>query len=256
MPETRVENTQVNNSDEVYEKEMTFWEHLEELRVRIIRSLLGILVGIIVCAFFSDVIVNGILVVPAKKAGFTLQNLKPYGQFMLYMQVVVISGFVLSLPFTLYQFWKFVEPGLLPREKKYVLWIVAFSSLCFFAGIIFAYFVLLPVSLKFFAGFGSNEIQNNIAINEYMSFVIGLILASGIVFELPMLSFFLGRIGILTPAFMRHYRKHAVVVILIIAAVLTPGPDIASQATLAIPLYLLYELSIFVVQLTGKKPKI
>ena len=109
--------------------------------------------------------------------------------------------------------------------------------------------------MKFFAGFGSKEIQNIIAINEYMSFVIGLILASGIVFELPMLSFFLGRIGILTPAFMRHYRKHAIVVILIIAAVLTPGPDIASQATLAIPLYLLYELSIFVVQLTGKKPK-
>ncbi len=253
MSDVRTENAR--DIAEIHEKEMTFWEHLEELRSRIIKSLLGILIGVIICAFFSDFIVNGILIVPAKKAGFNLQNLKPYGQFMLYMQVVAISGFVLSLPFTLYQFWRFVEPGLLPRERKYVLWIVAFSSFCFFAGIIFAYFVLLPVSLKFFAGFGSSEIQNNIAINEYMSFIIGLILASGIVFELPMLSFFLGRLGILTPAFMRHYRKHAVVVILIIAAVLTPGPDIASQATLAIPLYLLYELSIFVVQITGKKVK-
>ncbi|MCX7763175.1 MAG: twin-arginine translocase subunit TatC [Candidatus Kryptonium sp.] len=252
MAEPRIENVKVNDA-ETYEKEMSFWEHLEELRSRIIKSLLGIVVGVVICAFFSDTIVNGILIVPAKKAGFTLQNLKPYGQFMLYMQVVIISGFVLSLPFTLYQFWKFVEPGLLPREKKYVLWIVAFSSLCFFAGIIFSYFVVLPISLRFFAGFGSQEIQNIIAINEYMSFVIGLMLASGVVFELPMLSFFLGRIGILTPAFMRHYRKHAVVVILIIAALLTPGPDIASQATLAIPLYLLYELSILIVHLTGKK---
>ncbi|CUU04315.1 Sec-independent protein translocase TatC [Candidatus Thermokryptus mobilis] len=251
MAEAKTENTA-----QVYEKEMTFWEHLEELRSRIIKSLLGILIGVIICAFFSDEIVNGILIVPAKKAGFTLQNLKPYGQFMLYMQVVVISGIVLSFPFTLYQIWKFVEPGLLPKERKYVLWIVAFSSFCFFAGLIFAYFVLLPISLKFFAEFGSSEIKNIIAINEYISFVIGLILASGIVFELPMVSFFLGRLGILTPAFMRHYRKHAVVLILIIAAVLTPGPDIASQAALAIPLYLLYELSIFVVKLTGKKPSV
>ncbi len=255
MPEVGTERVSAGDASPTYEKEMTFWEHLEELRSRIIKSLIGILVGIIVCAFFSDAIINKILIVPAKKAGFTLQNLKPYGQFMLYMQVVIISGFVLSLPFTLYQFWRFVEPGLLPRERKYVLWIVAFSSLCFFAGIIFAYFVLLPISLKFFAGFGSSEIQNIIAINEYMKFIIGLILASGIVFELPMLSFFLGRIGILTPAFMRHYRKHAIIVILILSAFLTPTPDVATQLALAIPLILLYELSIFVVQLTGKKVK-
>lgn len=254
MPEVGTEKVNAGDASQTYEKEMTFWEHLEELRSRIIKSLIGILVGIIICAFFSDAIIN-ILITPAKKVGFTLQNLKPYGQFMLYMQVVVISGFVLSLPFTLYQFWRFVEPGLLPKERKYVLWIVAFSSLCFFAGVVFAYFVLLPVSLKFFAGFGSKEIQNIIAINEYMKFIIGLILASGIVFELPMLSFFLGRIGILTPAFMRHYRRHAIVVILIISAVLTPTPDAATQLALAIPLILLYELSIFIVQLTGKKVK-
>jgi sec-independent protein translocase protein TatC len=255
MPEVGTEKINAGDASPTYEKEMTFWEHLEELRSRIIKSLIGILVGIIICAFFSDTIINKILLVPAKKAGFTLQNLKPYGQFILYMQVVIISGFVLSLPFTLYQFWRFVEPGLLPRERKYVLWIVAFSTLCFFAGIVFAYFVLLPISLKFFAGFGSREIQNIIAINEYMKFIIGLILASGIVFELPMLSFFLGRIGILTPAFMRHYRKHAIVVILIISAILTPTPDVATQLALAIPLVLLYEFSIFVVQLTGKKVK-
>ena len=117
MSEVDVKNVNLRGDSEISEKEMTFWEHLEELRARIIKSLLGIVVGVIVCAFFSDVIVNGILIVPAKRAGFELQNLKPYGQFMLYMQVVVISGFVLSLPFTLYQFWKFVEPGLLPREK-------------------------------------------------------------------------------------------------------------------------------------------
>lgn len=244
----------ISFSDNVasYEKEMTFWEHLEELRSRIIKSLIGFFVGVIVCAFFSDTIVNKILIVPAQRAGFELQNLKPYGQFMLYMQVVVISGFVLSLPFTLYQLWKFVEPGLLPREKKYVLWIVFFSSFCFFAGLVFAYFVVLPVSLKFLMGFGSSQIKNIIAINEYIGFVIGLVLASGILFELPMLSFFLGRIGILTSDLMRRYRKHAVVIILIVAAVLTPSPDIASQAMLAVPLYLLYEISILVVQLTGK----
>jgi sec-independent protein translocase protein TatC len=133
---------------------------------------------------------------------------------------------------------------LLPRERQYIRWIVFFTSFCFLAGVAFAYFVMLPSALTFFTGLGSGEIENNIAINEYMSFIITVMLGAGIVFELPMVSWFLSRLGLLTPAFMRHYRRHAIVGILILAALLTPGTDPVSQLLLAVPLVILYEISI------------
>jgi len=233
--------------------EMSFLDHLEELRWRIVKSLLAVAAGAILCWIFIDWIIDSVLIRPAVSAGIHLQNLKPFGQLLLYMEVAFIGGIIIAIPVILYQLWRFIAPGLFPRERKPVLAIVSFSSICFLAGIAFAYFALLPMALKFFARFGSVNIENNIAINEYMSFIISAMLGAGIVFELPMVSWFLSKLGIITPAFMRHYRRHAIVVIFILAAVLTPGTDPVSQVILAVPLVLLYEISIWISKIAQKK---
>jgi len=235
-------------------KEMHFLDHLEELRWRIVKALFGIVGAAIVCAIFAPWLVEDVLLRPVLQATppLSIINLKPYGKVLVYMQVVLLGGFILSIPIILYQFWKFIEPGLYPHERRYIFWIVAFSSLCFFLGVAFSYFILLPITLQFFAGFGTTAIENTIAINEYMSFVLRMMLASGLVFEMPMVSFFLSRLGILTPAFMRHYRRHAYTILLIIAALITPA-DIVSMAILAIPLLLLYEFSIFISRVAKKR---
>jgi len=234
---------------------MSFFDHLEELRWRIIRSLLSIVVGTIVAWIFIDWLIDGVLLRPitvlnAHATGtqqpIHLQNLKPFGQLFLYMQVAIVAGIIISLPYILYEIWSFIAPGLMPKERKYVKWIVLFTTFCFFTGIAFAYFVMLPAALTFFAGFGTPTIANNIAIGEYMNFVVSVLLAAGVVFELPMVSWFLSKIGILTPAFMRHYRRHSIVAIFIIAAFLTPGTDPVSQVLLALPLMGLFEISIWV----------
>jgi len=235
------------------EDEMTFLEHLEELRWRVVYSLVGILIATIIAWIFIDFLVDGVLLIPAKTSQLKLQNLKPFGQLFLYFEIAFIGGIILSIPNIFYQFWKFISPALRDNEKKYILWIVFFSTLCFFSGIIFAYYVMLPLALKFAAQFGSSAIENNFAIDEYFSIIISVILAAGIVFELPMLSFFLSKIGILSPSIMRKYRRHSIITILILAAILTPGTDPVSQVILAIPLVLLYEISIFVSKIFTKK---
>ena len=214
--------------DDSEEGEMTFLEHLEELRWRLIYSLIGLAVGTIICWIFVDFLVNDVLLLP-------------------------VGGVILSLPNIFYQFWKFISPALKKNERKYITAIVAFSTLCFLLGIVFAYFVMLPLSLKFAAQFGSAEIKNIFAIDEYMSIIISIMLGSGLVFELPMISFFLTKIGILKPSFMKKYRRHAIVVIFIAAAFLTPGTDPVSQLILAAPLVLLYEISILISKLAVKK---
>lgn len=235
--------------------EMTFLEHLEELRWRIIKSAVGVIIGGIVVGIFINFIVENILLLPATKTipPIKLQNIKPFGQFTLYMEIILIGGVIVSIPNIILQIWKFIEPGLKQSERKYIGSIVIFSSVCFLSGIVFAYFVILPTALEFLSSFGSSIINNNIAVDEYFSFIISTMLAAGIVFELPMVSFFLSKIGILKPEFMRKYRKHAVVLILIVAAILTPSPDITSQLLLGIPLVILYEISILICKFSQKK---
>lgn len=237
------------------EKEMSFLEHLEELRWRIIKSVIGIVVGSIIVAFFIDWIINNIMFAPAKNTvpPLTIINLRPYGQFLLYMEVVLIGGVVASVPNIIYQFWRFIEPALKPNERKYITSIVFFTTICFLSGVVFSYFLLLPAALGFFATFGTELIENKIAADEYLSFVISLVLASGLVFELPMASFFLSKIGILKPSFMRKYRRHAIIIILLVAGIVTPGPDITSQVLLAIPLFILYEISILICKYSQRK---
>ena len=247
------EETKLIDDPEGEEDEMSFLDHLEELRWRIIYSLLGIVVGTIIAWVFIDFIVDHVLLVPAKTAHFKLQNLKPFGQLFIYFQVAIIVGFVLSIPNFFYQFWKFIAPALKSNEKRYVGGVVWFSTFCFAVGIIFAYYLMLPMTLKFAAGFGSSSVENNFALDEYFSIVISILLGAGLVFELPMLSFFLSKIGILKPSFMRKYRRHALIAILFAAAILSPGTDPVSQILLTIPLVFLYEISIFVSKISQKK---
>ncbi|MDD5361675.1 MAG: twin-arginine translocase subunit TatC [Ignavibacteria bacterium] len=237
------------------DKEMGFLDHLEELRWRIIKSLIGIIIGGVGVGIFIDWIMNNIIFAPAANSQppLSIINLRPYGQFVIYMEVILIGGAVISVPNIIYQIWKFVEPALKEGEKKYVSGVVIFTSVCFITGVVFSYFLLLPAALGFFANFGSTIIENKISADEYMSFVLSLIIASGLVFELPMLSFFLSKIGILKPSFMRKYRRHAIVVILLVAGIVTPGPDITSQVLLGIPLLGLYELSILICKYSQKK---
>ncbi len=232
--------------------EMSFLEHLEELRWHIVRALVGLVVATILCGIFSDFLVHEILMKPLRAAGMRSQVLTPYGIVLLYMQTVLIAGFILSMPNTLFWIWRFVAPGLLPRERFYIARIVAFTSLCFFAGVAFAYFVLLPTALNFFAHFGTQSIDLNPSIDHYIGFVLTLLVGAGLVFELPMISYFLAKMGLLTPAFMKRYRRHALVAILIVAAVVTPSPDIITQLLLAVPMLGLYEISIVIAKIASR----
>lgn len=238
---------------EEHEGEMSFLQHLEELRWRFVYSLIGIVIGTIITWIFIDLLVESILLLPAKKANISLQNLRPFGQLFLFMQIAITGGIILSIPNIFYQLWKFIAPALKQKEKKYITLIVVFSTICFLAGIAFAYFLMIPLTLKFAGEFGSVEIENNFAIAEYFAIIISIMLGAGLVFELPMLSFLLSKIGILTPQMMRRYRKHSIIVILILAAILSPGTDPVAQILLAIPLTLLYEISIFVSKVFSKK---
>ncbi len=233
--------------------EMSFLDHLEELRWRIIYSLIGLVAGTAISWAFIDTLVDKVLLKPARDTGASLQNLKPFGQLFMYMEVAIIAGVVISLPNLFYQFWKFLSPALRKKERRYIKSIVFFSTFCFLCGIAFAYYVMIPFALKFAVQFGSEAIKNEFAINEYLSIIISILLGAGLVFELPMVSFFLTKIGILTPDFMRKYRRHAIVVIFILAALLTPGTDPVSQVILAIPLFLLYEISILISKFAAKK---
>lgn len=231
-------------------REMSFFDHLEELRWSVVKAVIGILIGTIACSIFADFIVNTILLGPLRAVGLKAQVLSPYGIIVLYMETVLVCGFMVSMPNTLWWLWRFVAPGLLPRERRYISKIVFFTTLCFFAGVAFAYFILLPTALSFFATFGTENIDLNIATDQYISFVLALLAGAGLVFELPMISYFLAKMGLLTPAFMRKYRRHAIVAILVISALVTPTPDIVTQVLLAAPMLVLYEASIFVAAAT------
>jgi sec-independent protein translocase protein TatC len=237
------------------EKEMTFLDHLEELRWRLVRGVLGLVVCVIGCSFIADWLVNAVILRPSRVIDPPLRliNTVPYGQITFYMGVVIVSGLILSMPWILYQLWKFVEPGLRERERKYVSAIVASTSFCFLSGVAFAYFIMLPYMLKFFTSFGTAGIENLIALSEYMSFVLQLVLISGLIFELPMVAYFLARFGILTPAFMRHYRRHAIVAVMIAAAVITPTTDPVTMLVFALPMLVLYEVSIWIASIAARK---
>jgi len=226
--------------------EMGFLDHLEEFRWRIIKSIVAIVIGAIISFIFIDYIME-LLVAPTKKIGdqFTLQVLKVQGMFMVKWGLAFVGGIILGLPVITYQLWRFVAPGLYGTEIKYILPIIIFTYVAFLCGILFAYFILIPFSLKFFTSMGYGEVQNNISINYYFSFITWLMMGAGIIFEMPIVSFILSSVGILTPKFLRKYRRHSIVAIMILSAFITP-PDPVSMLIMTLPLMILYEISILV----------
>ncbi|MBS4029288.1 MAG: twin-arginine translocase subunit TatC [Ignavibacteriales bacterium] len=240
------------------ELELSFLDHLEELRWRVVKALLGTLIAVVLCAYFSDFLVNEVVLGPIQRTNPPLKliNTIPYGQITLYMMVVLVASVIVSSPWLLYQLWKFVVPALYLKEKKYLSGVVFFTTFCFLGGVAFAYFLMLPYMLQFFSTFGSPQIQNLISVGDYMGFVLQMILLSGLIFELPMITYFLSKFGILTPAFMRHYRRHSIVAIFILAAILTPTTDAVTMAMFSAPMLILYEVSIWISAVVHRKKTI
>ena len=227
-------------------KEMTFLEHLEELRWRIIKGLAAIVIIAIGAFLYADVLID-FLTEPTRRleTPIVLQALKVSDMFMVKIVVSLMVGLILGSPVVIYQIWRFVEPAMGRSSRRTTLVVVFFGSLFLLAGVSFGYLILLPFSLRFFSSLGGDMVEANYSISAYLGYVAWMLLAAGLVFQLPVISFILTRIGILTPKFLRKYRRYALVAILILAAVLTP-PDPISQLFMAIPLLGLYELSILV----------
>jgi sec-independent protein translocase protein TatC len=259
------------------DSDMTFMDHVEVLRSHIVRSVISVLVLSLVVGFTISFFYDQILLAPTKPNFITykafcrlsellnqpaiclkviqmpLHNRDVSGQFMLHLSSSFMFGLILSFPYILYQIWKFVRPALKSNEASATVGVVFFCSTLFFMGVAFAFYIVIPLSYQFMATYQVSElIVNEFDLQSYMAMFTDILLACGIMFQLPMLVFLLTKIGILTPNFMIEYRRHAVVVILIAAAILTP-PDVFSMILLSIPLLLLYEGSIFISRLEYKR---
>ncbi|MEE9161530.1 MAG: twin-arginine translocase subunit TatC [Candidatus Neomarinimicrobiota bacterium] len=231
---------------------MTFLQHLEELRWRILKSLAAIVLFAIVAFIKADLLID-FLTAPTLRLerAVDLQALKVSDMFMVQLIASLMAGLVLASPVIIYQTWRFVEPALSRPSKRITLAVVLSGSFFFIAGVSFGYLVLLPFSLRFFAALGDGSVAANYSIQSYMGYVIWMLLATGLVFQLPVITFILTRIGLLTPAFLRHYRRFALIAILVLAAVITP-PDPLSQFFMALPLVVLYELSVLIAKVFSR----
>lgn len=247
------------------EAEMSFLDHLEELRIRILKGLIGFFIGVLIAFFFSDFIINSILLGPVSKDFFvydllridavdlTLQSRKLPGQFFTYWGTLFMVGIIIGAPVFFHQMWRFIVPALEGKEKAKTRFMVFFITLLFFMGVSFGYLILTPFALQFFSQFQISElVRNDFDINEYFSSLTMWVIACGVIFQLPMVSYALSRIGILTPEFLKKYRRHSLVVAFIMGAFLTP-PDPVSQILIAFPLMLLYQVSIWISALANRK---
>ncbi len=226
---------------------MGFLEHLEELRGRIIKSLFSIILFSIAAYFFSERLIDFI-----SKPIPELYFMSPTEAFAIRIKLSLIAGIILSVPLIFYHLWQFVVPGLFEREIKLVVPVVLASTIFFLIGATFCFLLVLPLSIKFLLGFGTEKLKPMIKIGDYVSFVSYLILAFGAVFELPVIAYFLGKLGIITPETLKRGRRYAIVGMLVMSAFITP-PDMFSQLMLTGPLYFLYEVSIVVVRIVQKK---
>lgn len=249
---------------------MSFLDHLEALRWHIIRSALAICVFSIIAFIEKDFIFDSIIFAPKEPEFWTnrmmalladyvgveslkinthplqLISINMSGQFMVHVWTAIIAGLVIASPYVIYQFWSFIRPALYENERKHATGAVFYMSLLFFLGIMFGYYLIVPLSVDFLGSYSiSDVIVNQINVLSYISTVTSIVIAGGVVFELPIIAFFLSKVGLLTPKFMRKYRKHAYVVLLVISAIITP-PDIFSQIMVCIPLVVLYEVSILI----------
>ena len=259
------------------EKEMSFIDHLEELRWHIIRSLLAIMVFAII-AFVSKEIVFGIILLGPSKSDFwtyqilcdlgqqigvssfcidelpfIIQSRQMAGQFMMHISSSFVIGIIFAFPYAFWEFWKFISPGLYSNEKKAARGATFYVSLLFFIGVLFGYYVVTPFSINFLGSYQvSKEVLNEIDLSSFIGLVRSSSLACGLVFELPIIMYFLTKVGLVTPEILIKYRKYALIMVLILAAVITP-PDVASQVIVAIPILILYQISIYISKIVIKK---
>jgi sec-independent protein translocase protein TatC len=252
-------------------REMSFLGHLEELRWHVIRAASSILVFAILAFVYIQEIFQYVIIAPAKETfwtykmlcklsvivgydelcikalNFELQTIGMGDQFTMSMTSSVIAGLVFAFPYAFWEIWRFIKPGLKASERRSARGAVFYVTFLFFSGVLFGYYVVTPLAINFLANFTLDpSIINQFSVASYISLVATLTLACGIAFQLPIVVFVLSKVGILTPSFMREYRKHSMIVILIIAAIITPSPDIYSQVLVAIPLFILFEISILV----------
>ena len=251
--------------------EMSFLDHLEELRGHLIKATLAVLIFASVAFICKDIVFKTILFGPAKvdfvtynglcnlskalgmdeslcitEMPFEIQSRTLAGQFSAHIWVSITFGFIIAFPFVIYQFWKFISPGLHRNERKTSRGFIFSASFLFFSGVFFGYYIICPLSINFLGSYSvAEEIHNDFDLDSYISLVRASTLASGLIFELPIIIYFLTKVGLVTPDFLRKNRKVALVIVLIVSAVITP-PDIASQVIVAIPVLILYEVSIII----------
>jgi sec-independent protein translocase protein TatC len=238
------------------DQKMSFLEHLGELRKRILWSAVAILVGLLIALGFAERLMKFVrrpfeAAIPGAKLVF----LTPTEAFWVYMKVALIAGCVLAMPVVLYQIWMFIAPGLHAHERRFALPFVIIGSVFFLLGATFAQLVVIPFAMRFLVAFPGPDLTPMISIGSYVDFVLKFTLAFGAIFELPVAITLAARMGIVTPQFLAKNRKYAILINFILAAILTPTPDIFNQALMAGPLILLYELGIISARIFGRRPK-
>lgn len=261
-------NPQQKPVEEAEEKEMSFIDHLEELRWHVIRSVAAIFVFAFIAFTNKELFFGKIILGPSKidfwtyrmfckmgqamdsnalcieKLNFVIQAREMTEQFTMHLGSSVVIGLVLAFPYAFWEVWRFIKPGLHHTERRMTTGATFFVSLLFLLGVLFGYYIAAPLSINFLANYQIDEsIVNEFNISSYISTLVTLVIGCGLMFQLPMLVFVLAKMGIVTPTMMRQYRKHSIVVILIVAAIITP-PDVISQILISIPLFILYEISI------------
>lgn len=251
-------------SEQEEENGMSFLQHLEELRWRVIRSVIAILIFAIGMWFVKEWVIQHLFISMTKTNFISFQFLcehfnicigdipvkfqsnKVAAQFSYALMMSIVGGFILAFPYVFYQLWSFVKPGLKGNERKAVSGITFYVTILFFIGVVFGYFVVAPLCIQFFGGFSlSPDFENFWRIDSFMSLIISSVILTGLLFLLPVVVYILAKIGLVTAPFLKKYRKHAIVVILILAALITP-PDFISQIIVGVPILLLYEVGIFV----------
>jgi sec-independent protein translocase protein TatC len=245
-------------------QQMSFLQHLDELRWRLVRIAIAVISVAVVLWIYQEWVMNHVFLVLKEKEFITFKLLCAYfgvcvsdttvkmqsmtvsGQFNYAMMMSLMGGLIITAPYIFYQIWSFIKPGLKKNELRAAKGLVFYVSLCFFLGVLFGYFVVAPLTVQFFGSFQiSPEIENNFTVGSYMGTVISTVFYTGILFLLPIVSYILTKIGLIGPEFLKKYRRHAIVVILIISAVITP-PDMLSQIIVSIPIIVLYEIGIVV----------
>ncbi|GMB01873.1 twin-arginine translocase subunit TatC [Pelosinus sp. IPA-1] len=230
------------------ENQMSLVDHLEELRRRLIIIIMAVAVGSMISYFFAAELVQYITA-PAGK----LYYMSPAEAFFTYLRVSLFAGFLLALPIVLYQIWAFVVPALTSKERMASVILIPSSVLLFFIGLAFSYFLVLPAGIKFFMGFATENLQPLLSLGEYLSFVISFLLPFGFIFELPLFIVVMAKFGLIGSAFLTGKRKHVMVLSFVVGAVFSPTPDVFSQTMVAIPVIVLYEVSIFIVKYILRK---